>query len=73
MKYIIIILFFTSCWNGKINGRKYKTNTPCIKSHTEMYIENMYIDNQLYTQPRFRNICDCYGKTDTIWEQKTDK
>jgi len=71
MKYLLIIVLFASCWDGEINGRKYKLHTPCIKSHTEMYIENTYINKQLYTQPRFREICDCYGETDTIW--KLDK
>jgi hypothetical protein len=68
MKYILILFLFTSCWDGEINGKKYKLHTPCIESHIEIYIENTYINNQLYTQHRFREICDCYGKTDTIWK-----
>ena len=70
MKYILIIFLFCSCWDGEINGVKYKLRTPCIESHTEMYIDNIYINNQIHQQPRFRTVCDCYGKTDTIWQNK---
>lgn len=70
MKYILVIILFSSCWDGEINGVKYKLHKPCIEEHTEMYIENIYINNQLYPQTKFRTVCDCYGETDTIWQNK---
>jgi hypothetical protein len=73
MKYITIIFLFTCCWDKEINEKKYKLNTPCIKNHIEVYIEYIYIGNNLYPQTRLKNICDCYGKADTIWQYKNNK
>jgi hypothetical protein len=70
VKKLFIILLFASCWDGEINGRKYRLETPCIKSHTETYLQPMHIGKTTTLQLRTKEVCDEYGKTDTIWQKQ---
>lgn len=63
-------MLFASCWDGEINGRKYKLRTPCIKSHTETHLHPTLIGKSVMVIQRTDEVCDCYGKTDTIWKNK---
>lgn len=70
MKKLCIILLFASCWDGEVNGRKYRLDTPCIKSHTILIPEVRRIGNTNHVITTPKRICDVYGKTDTIWQKK---
>jgi hypothetical protein len=70
MKYLLIIFLFTSCWDGEVNGRKYRLNTPCIKSHTVIYTTPIIIGKSVMATTQTKQVCDEYGKTDTIWQNK---
>ena len=63
-------MLFASCWDGEINGRKYKLITPCIKSHTETHMRPVIIGKSIMQISQTDEVCDCYGKTDTIWKNK---
>jgi hypothetical protein len=69
MKRLFIILLFASCWDGEINGRKYKLETPCIESHIETHTILMSNGKYMYPVATTSTVCDCYGATDTIWQK----
>lgn len=68
MKKLLILLLFSSCWDGEINGRKYRLKTPCIKDHVELRPMAMMVGKAVTTTLHPVVICDCYGATDTIWK-----
>lgn len=70
MKKLIIILLFSSCWDGEVNGVKYRLKKNCAKGHQESYVTQMIAGKTSMPVVRTRFVCDCYGETDTIWQNK---
>lgn len=69
MKYLIIILLFSSCYDGEINGRKYKIKENCTKSHTEIYFIPIINGTTITQTIQPRVVCDEY-RIDTIWKNQ---
>lgn len=66
---IILLGLFTSCYDGVVNGRRYKLKKTCIKSHIEKGTRLQLVGKVWLQVPSSDEICDKY-KTDTIWETK---
>lgn len=63
---IFTALLLSSCYNGKVKGRKFKLEQKCITSHLEAVTDIMAINGKLLPVVRLVNVCDSV-KIDTIW------
>jgi hypothetical protein len=65
----ILLGLFTSCYDGVVNGRRYKLKNTCVKSHIERGTRLTLVGKLWLQVPSSDEICEKY-KTDTIWETK---
>lgn len=69
MRIAVLILLISSCWDGKVNGKKYKLEWHCTQSHLNYSIRLVPCGKMVVTQPYTYNVCD-KGYYDTFWEIK---
>lgn len=74
MKNILIssiaIITLFSCgnsWDGSKNGRRFKLQNICVRSHNESRMRTQPIGKSFITIPYNEEVCDQYI-IDTIWE-----
>jgi hypothetical protein len=63
-----IILLFTSCWDGEINGKRYKIKWVCTSSHPVMYTTLQSVGKATIPVQHVIYECD-EGYYDTIFEK----
>lgn len=68
----IMIFLLTSCYDGEINGRKYKLKWNCVKSHVAHGLRPVSTGKVMTVIPYTRTVCDS-GYYDTIFQLQSNK